>query len=167
MLLLKRIRRDIRKGDLKAFESRLNDLKEALAWLRPKMVQVQCRFGCREVVSVPEYVFEHFPLLKHKCGSLTSLKYRVQSSDPKPYVATDQRGDAENPKETKSEPVQETLSQQIQPAKQLSLMLSWNCPRCRQVIKVPRWYMENHPVYTGMTHDCGKPIEWPSGWSDR
>ena len=127
MLLLKRMRRDIRKGDLEAFESKVDELKLELAWLRPKMVKVQCWFGCSEIISVPEYIFEHFTELRHKCGSLTSLKYQVQS---------------------KSEPIQETKPQPSQPAKEWPLMLSWNCPRCHQAVNVSRWYMESHPEYT-------------------
>src|SRR5947209_8230204 len=66
MLLLKRMRRDMRQGDLTAFESKLDELKLVLGWQR--MVQVQCRYGCGMVVSVPESVFEHFNELRHKCG---------------------------------------------------------------------------------------------------
>src|SRR5438034_666616 len=112
MLLLKRMRRDLRKGDLRAFESRLDELKVELAWLRPKMVQVLCWRGCGKVLSIPASLFEEFSELTHKCGGLTSLKFQVKSTDQQADDAADRRGDSENPKISKSEPIQETKPQQ-------------------------------------------------------
>src|SRR5438128_7395714 len=113
MRLLKRMRRDLRQGDLMAFELKLDELKLVLG--QQLMVQVQCRYGCGAVISVPASVFEDFTELRHKCGHLTSLKYQVQSNDQKPGAAADR----------KFEPAQETKPQPSQPAKQLPLMLSW------------------------------------------
>jgi len=104
MLLLKRMRRDLRTGNLTAFEAKLDELKLVLGWQR--MVQVQCRYGCSMVISVPKPVFEHFTELRHKCGCLTSLRYQVQDDDQKPGATAD-----------RNEPTQETKPQQGQPAK--------------------------------------------------
>jgi len=106
VLLLKRMRRDARKGDLRAFESRLAELE--LLYARQTAgngeagnrhqecgsnerlsdqvqalpeIKLVCWFGCRKVVSVPASVFDDFRKLKHNCGAWISLRKRVRYAD--------------------------------------------------------------------------------------
>src|SRR5438128_11658343 len=58
MRLLKRMRRDLRQGDLMAFELKLDELQLVLG--EQLMGQVQCRYACRGVIAVPASVSEAF-----------------------------------------------------------------------------------------------------------